>query len=140
MKAIVALVLLAALGVGAAGCASAKRVTKKGGSVSIDILTTTESGSKEFGISFGKGYKIDRGIGGATITVTHSATIPHVLPGTLVRCKGGEKVTVTKRVRINRTSTGDYGVDEGGSRSGSTRERHIELRHFPNGTVTVTCN
>ena len=142
MKRIVALVLLAALGFGAAGCASAKKaVTKKSGSISIHIDTTTASGSNKVGISFGKGYTIVRGIGGATIFVTHSATIPHVKPGTRVRCKGGQSVRVTKNLHgLYGSPSRAYDVVEGGrSSSGSARSTSIELRHSPNGTVTVTC-
>ena len=141
MKRIAVLVVLAALGLVAAGCGSAKKVVvKKGGSVSIDMLTTTESTSNSIGISFGDGYTIEHGMTGVTITVNRTATIPHVKPGTVVRCKGGgPSVKVTKRVRVNGSSTGDYGVDEGGGSSGSTRERHIELSHSPNGTITVSC-
>jgi hypothetical protein len=142
MKRIVALVLLAALGFGVAGCAATKKtIIKKGGSVSIYLFTTTQTVSGRSGTGVGSGYTINSGVAGTTIIVTGKATIPHVRPGTRVRCKGGRSMRVTKNLHgLNGSPSGAYDVIEGGgSSSGSTRSTSIELRHFPNGTVTVTC-
>jgi hypothetical protein len=129
MKRISVLVVLCALCLTVAACGSAKKVVVK------------KSSPPRFGINFGKGYTINRGMAGVTIAVARTATIPQVMPGTVIRCKG-ERVTVTKQMRgLDRSYSRDYGVDEAGSSSGSgaTRETHIELRHFPNRTVTVDC-
>jgi hypothetical protein len=118
MKRIVALVLLGALGLVVAGCAS-------GHQAASNVTTLTSI----VGVSGNP----------ATLIVSGTATLPHIKPGTRIACKGGEPKV---KVPATPAAVGAYEVGEGVSgrwqHAGPTTS--LQLSRSPDGTVTVTCS
>jgi hypothetical protein len=117
MKRILGLVVLAALGVVVAGCASARKTVVH----SVTITKPVPSGASV--------------VANGVVTVTGTVTLRNLEPGTSIACKGGPRVKIPAgEARAGATSFQETAV------SGPARPTSLQLSRSVDGTVTVSCS
>lgn len=114
MRAVIALVLLAAVGFALAGCGAAKK----------RIVVGTVN------------HAVGANTGFGAVTVTGTATLPNVKTGTVIACRGG-RPSAKVPGRGDSVSVGSGVVTVGGKVPSSTR--NLQMTHLRTGWVTVSC-
>jgi hypothetical protein len=117
VRAILALAVLALLGLVAAGCGATKK-----------IVVTVKTNSLATEIANNEARTI-------TVVGSETTTIPNVQTGTRIECKGwpGRGVKVPPR-------GSEANVGEGkATPNGTTTSHGVQLTHLENGSLTVSC-